>query len=75
MSGKSTKMTLKTKLLIFEYKEKFPQLSPECVSDILNIHLRLVEKLFNEGTIEVPSKMNVPWTKKKGNSQKVEITT
>lgn len=74
MSGKSTKMTLKTKLLIFEYKEKFPQLSPEFISDLMNIHLRLVEKLFNEGTIDVPSKMNVPWTKKKENSRKAETT-
>lgn len=65
MSGKSMKMTLKTKLLIFEYKEKFPSLSPEFISDLLNIHLKLVQKLFNKGTIEVPSKMNSPWTKKK----------
>lgn len=58
MSGKTSRITLKTKLLIYEYKEKFPGLSPEFVSDLLNIHLRLVKKLFNEGEITVPSKMN-----------------
>lgn len=58
MSGKTTKMTLKTKLLIYEYKEKFPSLSPEFISDLLNVNLRLIEKLFNEGEIELPSKMN-----------------
>jgi hypothetical protein len=58
MSGKSTKMTLRTKLLIYEYKERFPSVSPDVISDALNIHLKLIEKLFNEGEIIVPSKMN-----------------
>jgi len=59
-------MTLKTKLLIYETKEKFPKLSPEFISDFLNVNLKLVEKLFNEGEIEVPSKMNKKkWAKKK----------
>ena len=75
MSGKSKMMTLKTKLLIFEYKEKYPELSAQFISDLFNIHSDLVERLFNKGYIEVPSKMNVPWTKKKENSQKVETTT
>jgi hypothetical protein len=51
-------MTLRTKLLIYEYKERFPSVSPDVISDALNIHLKLIEKLFNEGEIIVPSKMN-----------------
>ena len=58
MSGKTIRMTLKVKLHIFEFKERYPQLSPEFISDILNVNLGLVKKLINEGEIEVPSKMN-----------------
>lgn len=52
------KLSLKTKLLVFEYKEKYPQLSPECVANALNLNIRSVELLFNESEIEIPSKMN-----------------
>jgi hypothetical protein len=61
------KLSLKTKLLIYECKEKFPQLSADFISNSLSLDIRAVEKLFNEGEIEVPSKMNIEHgrTKKK----------
>ena len=52
------KLSLKTKLLIYECKERFPQLSADFLSDSLSLDIRAVEKLFNEGEIEIPSKMN-----------------
>lgn len=52
------KLSLKTKLLIFEYKERFPQMSAEFLSTNFGLDIKLVEKLFNEGEIEVPSKIN-----------------
>lgn len=52
------KLSIKTKLLIYECKERFPQLSPEFLSDSLNLDIGAVKKLFNEGEIEIPSKMN-----------------
>jgi hypothetical protein len=51
-------MTPKTKLIIYEYKERYPQLSPEFISDVFNIKVELVNKLFNKGEIIIPSKMN-----------------
>jgi hypothetical protein len=52
------KLSLKTKLLIYEYKERFPQLSADFISDIFILDFEAVQLLFNEGEIEVPSKMN-----------------
>lgn len=52
------KLSIKTKLLIYECKERFPQLSPEFISDSLSLDIRSVTKLFNDGEIEIPSKMN-----------------
>lgn len=52
------RLSIKTKLLIYECKERFPQLSPEFLSDSLSLDIRAVKKLFNEGEIEIPSKMN-----------------
>jgi hypothetical protein len=51
-------MSLKTRLLICEYKEKFPQLSPEEICDAFSTELKSVERLFKLEFIEVPSKMN-----------------
>lgn len=48
----------KTRLLIFEYKERFPTLSPSEVSQIFNLNIVDVERLFEKGEIIVPSKMN-----------------
>lgn len=52
------KLSLKTKLLIYECKEKFPQLSADFISDSFSLDIKAVELLFNEGEIEIPSKMN-----------------
>ena len=52
------RMSLKTKLLIYECKERFPQLSAEFIADILDLNIKSVEKLFNEGEIVIPSKIN-----------------
>jgi hypothetical protein len=52
------KLSLKTKLLIYECKERFPQLSADFISDSFNLDIASVEKLFNEGEIDIPSKMN-----------------
>ena len=51
-------MTFKTKLLIYEYKERFPHLSPEEISKMFHVGLTEVKELFNKGEIIVPSKMN-----------------
>lgn len=52
------KLPLRTKLLIYEFKEKFPQLSAEFISDRFSLDFEAIELLFNEGEIEMPSKMN-----------------
>jgi hypothetical protein len=52
------KLPLKTKLLIYEIKERFPQLSAEFIADRFSLDLAAIELLFNEGEIEIPSKMN-----------------
>lgn len=57
MSGKN-KITFKTKLLIYEYKERFPSLSPEEIANMFHVSLIKVKELFNKGEIIVPSKMN-----------------
>jgi hypothetical protein len=58
MSGKTTRVTPKSKLIMFEYKQRFPQISVELISDIFNVHLTVVKKLFNEGEVIISSKMN-----------------
>lgn len=52
------RLSLKTKLLIYECKERFPQLSADFLSDSLSLDIGAVKKLFNDGEIEIPSKMN-----------------
>lgn len=61
------RLSLRTKLLIYDCKERFPQLSAEFISDGLGLDIKSVEKLFNDGEIEIPSKMNKEYgrTKKK----------
>ena len=58
MSGKSTRLTLKSKLIIYEYKERFPQLSLFFISDFFNIDIEKIEKMFNKGYLIIPSKIN-----------------
>jgi hypothetical protein len=52
------RLSLKTKLLIYEHKEKYPSLSPEHIADLFNLQLLSVLKLFKEGELTVPSKLN-----------------
>lgn len=52
------RMSPKTKLLICEYKEKFPSLSPEEICMAFSTELKSVERLFKEEYITVASKMN-----------------
>ena len=52
------RLSIKTKLLIYEYKERFPQLSPHELSMIFYISYDSIEKLFNEEYIIVSSKIN-----------------
>jgi hypothetical protein len=51
-------LTLKTKLLIYEYKERYPMLSPDNIADLFNIEFLDVINLFVEGELIVPSKFN-----------------
>jgi hypothetical protein len=52
------KLSIKTKLLIYEYKEKYPAVTAEYISDLFDLQLAAVVKLFREGEITVPSRIN-----------------
>ena len=52
------RMSLKTKLLIYEYKERYPSITAEHVAQMFNIQLETVERLFEQGEIIVPSRFN-----------------
>jgi hypothetical protein len=52
------KLPLNTKLIIYEYKERFPAVPAKYIAEFLGLQYEAVEKLFTEGEIEVPSKMN-----------------
>ena len=52
------RMSLKTKLLIFEYKERFPMLTVKEISEMFHLNKLSVLNLFNEGELIVPSKLN-----------------
>jgi hypothetical protein len=52
------KLSIKTKLLIYEYKEKYPAVTAEHISDLFDLQLAAVVKLFREGEITVPSRIN-----------------
>lgn len=52
------KISLKTKLLIYEYKERYPMLSSKNISELFNVNYNSVEILFMEKELIVPSKMN-----------------
>ena len=58
MSGKATRLTTRDKLLIIEYRKNNPELSLEFISDIFNVHLGQIKKLFNGSDLIIPSKMN-----------------
>lgn len=55
---KVKRLSIRTKLLIYEYKERFPQLSPEEISMIFCINEDSVKKVFDEEHLIVSSKMN-----------------
>jgi hypothetical protein len=52
------RLTLKTKLLICDFKEKYPKVSDELASEILQVKLSSIKKFFNNEYLIVPSKMN-----------------
>lgn len=58
MSGKAIRLTTRDKLLIIEYREKNPELELSIISDIFNVHLGQIKKLFNGSDLIIPSKMN-----------------
>ena len=51
-------LSLKTKLLIYEYKERYPMLSFIQVSKLFQIDEIDVLNLFNEGELIIPSRLN-----------------
>jgi hypothetical protein len=51
-------LPLKTKLLIYEYKERYPMLSPNEIAKLFCISEVDVVDLFVEGEIIVPSRLN-----------------
>lgn len=51
-------LSLKTKLLIYEYKERYPMLSPDNIADLFNVDFLQVITLFAEEEIIVPSRIN-----------------
>ena len=53
-----SELPLKTKLLIYEYKERYPMLSPENIASLFCIDIIQVLNLFIEEEIIVPSKFN-----------------
>jgi hypothetical protein len=59
------KFSLGVTLMIYECKERYPAMSPEEVAGLLDLQYEGVLKLFNEGEIEVPSKINYDGRRKK----------
>jgi hypothetical protein len=51
-------MKIKTKLLIFEYKERFPTLTALEISQMFDLNITSVEYLFKKGEIVIESSMN-----------------
>lgn len=52
------RLTLKTKLLICEFKETYPKASDEFISEILQIDINHIKKFLNSEHLTIPSKMN-----------------
>lgn len=52
--SKQIRISFKTKMLIYELKEKYPQLPAASVADLLHVSLKQVEKMFNEGGVNHP---------------------
>jgi hypothetical protein len=56
--GNLKKLSLKTKLLIYEYKEKYPIITAGDISEMFDLQLEAVLRLFKQGEINIPSKLN-----------------
>jgi hypothetical protein len=52
------RISLKTKLLIFEYKERYPLVTADEIAELFCIYDVTVKNLFELGEIIVPSKIN-----------------
>lgn len=55
---RKTKISLKTKLLILEYKERYPLVTADEIAKLFCIYDVTVKNLFEQGEIIVPSKIN-----------------
>jgi hypothetical protein len=55
---KIKRLSLNTKLLIYEYKERFPAITAQHVSELFGIDEEVAIRLFKQGEITVPSRMN-----------------
>ena len=55
---KKPRISLKTKLLIFEYKERYPLVKADEIAELFCIYDVTVKNLFDQGEIIVPSKIN-----------------
>lgn len=51
-------LELKTKLLLLEYKERFPSLTPEHMSEMFCLNKKRVKYFFNQKYLTIPSRMN-----------------
>ena len=56
--AKEFKISLETKILIFEYKEKWPMLTAEDIAYSFCLDVKEVKKIFAEEFLIVPSKLN-----------------
>jgi hypothetical protein len=52
------KISFKSKLLIFEYKERYPLVTAFEISELFCVNDVTVKNLFEQGEIIVPSKIN-----------------
>lgn len=55
---KKSFLNTKTKLLVYEYKERYPILSAEDISNLFCIPMEAVKEIFAEEFLTVPSKLN-----------------
>lgn len=55
---RKTKISLKTKLLILEYKERYPLVTADEIAKLFCVYDVTVKNLFEIGEIIVPSKIN-----------------
>ena len=57
MNKGKNRLTNKTRLLIYEYKERYPVLCAEDIADMFNLSKVYVEHMFKKGELIFPSKM------------------